>query len=109
MKKIGKNNKFLKGVSLVIGIFIIIFISLVVSSILYDKSDPRARPNSYYSVESVIIERPLDEVFHFIQYEIPSVYRQLSPMHEKFEILNREALVEGAVIGSNNSKSKIRI
>lgn len=71
---------------------------LVLASMSYDESDPRDRPNAYYSVESVVIERPVADVFRFVQHEIPSVYARLSPMHEKFEIINDSALVEGAVV-----------
>lgn len=66
---------------------------IVISSLSYDESNPRDRPNSYYSFESVVIDRPVAEVFRFVQHEIPSIYTRMSPMHEKFEILNAEALV----------------
>jgi hypothetical protein len=74
------------------------FGALVISSLSYDEANPRDRPNAYYSVESVVIDRPVADVFRFVQHQIPSVYTRMSPMHEKFEILNAEALVEGAVI-----------
>lgn len=72
--------------------------ALVISSVSYNESDPRDRPNSYYSVESVVIDRPVADVFRFVQHDIPFVYTRLSPMHEKFEILNADALVEGAEV-----------
>ncbi len=91
-------HKIVKGILLMVAIFLVVFIGLVVSSMIYDRSDPRALPNAYRSVDTVIIDRPVSEVFRFIQYEIPSVYTQLSPMHEKFEIVNRDALIVGAEI-----------
>ena len=71
---------------------------LVTSSMSYDASNPRDRPNSYYSVESAVIDRPVADVFRFVQREIPAVYTRMSPMHEKFEILNADALVVGAEV-----------
>lgn len=93
-----RRHKILTGGLLIGTIFILVFMSLVVSSMSYDQSDPRALPNSYHSVETVIIDRPVADVFYFIQYEIPSIYPQMSPMHEKFEILNGDGLVVGAEV-----------
>lgn len=82
------------------------FGALVVSSLSYDESNPRDRPNAYYSVHSVVIERPVAHVFRFVQHEIPSAYTRMSPMHEKFEILNAGALVEGAEVDCVEGEQK---
>lgn len=82
----------------VVGLLALGFGAMVWSSMSYDRSDPRARPNVYHSVESAVIDRPVADVFRFIQSEIPSVYARMSPMHEKFEIVNAVALVVGAEV-----------
>ena len=91
-------HKLLGAVALVVAAILVTYTSLVVASLSYDRSDPRARPNSYHSVEDVVVDRPVEDVFRFIQYEIPAGYTRLSQMHEKFEILNADALVVGAEI-----------
>ncbi len=92
IRRVGLVGLFLVGV-LAVGFGI-----LVISSMSYDESDPRDRPNSYYSVVSAEVDRPVADVFRFVQYEIRRVYPETSPMHEKFEILNADGLVEGAEV-----------
>jgi hypothetical protein len=97
-QKIKKSQKALSAALLFMAALLLIYTSLVLSSLKYDHSDPRAKPNSYYSVEEVIIDRPVQYVFRFIQNDIPFVYTRLSPMHEKFEIVNAGALTLGAEV-----------
>jgi hypothetical protein len=96
--RIVSKHKALSAIFLVVATILAIYTSLVLASQSYDRSDPRAKPNSYHSVEEVVIDRPVEDVFRFIQYDIPAVYTRLSPMHEKFEIVNAGALTVGAEI-----------
>lgn len=66
-------NKAVLTALAVVGLLGLGFAFLVISSLAYDESDPRDRPNSYYSVEFVVIDRPVADVFRLVQHEIPSV------------------------------------
>ncbi|MGR3321648.1 MAG: SRPBCC family protein [Pseudooceanicola sp.] len=80
------------------GTLVLGFGAFVAASLFHDRDNPRDRPNSYLSKETVIVDRPVEEVFEFVQHGIPELYTRMSPMHERFEILNAEALVLGAEV-----------
>jgi hypothetical protein len=80
------------------GLVVVAASALIVSSLSYDRFDPRDRPNSYMSVESAVVERPVEDVFRFVQYGIPGIYTRMSPMHERFDIVNAAGLVFGAEV-----------
>ena len=74
------------------------FAILMFTSMSYDKSNPRNRPNSYFSELSVEINKPIEYVYNFIKYEIPNIYTETSSMHEQFNIINADGLTEGAEV-----------
>lgn len=86
------------------GIFLVLILlgyaALLLASLSYDESNPRDRANSYYIHNRVEINRPVSEVFSFIQYRIPEIYTELTGMHSAFEILNADKLEVGAEIKS---------
>ncbi|WP_345977543.1 hypothetical protein [Sulfurimonas sp. HSL3-7] len=80
------------------GFLLVVFSTLILSSLNYDASNPRDRANSYYIHNSIEIDRPVSEVFHFIQYRLPEIYQELTDMHTEFTILNAQRLEKGAEI-----------
>ncbi len=71
---------------------------LVFNATRYDADDPRARPNGYTSIQTIAVDQPVEVVFDFVQRGIPEIYTQMSPMHERYEILNADALIVGAEV-----------
>ena len=82
----------------VVAFLVLGFGALLVSSLVYDKSNPRNRPNSYLIEVSVEVHKPLEYVYEFVKYRKADIYTELTSMHDKFEILNADGLVEGAEI-----------
>jgi len=56
------DHKVLSGVLIVLAVLLIAYFGLVTASLRYDRSDPRARPNSYHSIETVVVDRSIDEI-----------------------------------------------
>lgn len=91
-------RKILLTASALVGLAALGFAALVVASLRYDRSNPRDRPNAYLYESNVVVDAPVEEAYHFFQYRIPDVYPQVAGMHSRFEILNADALVPGAVV-----------
>ena len=51
-----------------IGLLALGFAILVVSSMRHDPSNPRRCPHSYYFELSMVVVRPVDPVYHLVQY-----------------------------------------
>ena len=74
------------------------FAGLALSSLHYDKSNPRNRPNSYLIEVSVKVNKPIHYVYHFVKFKKADIYTKLTNMHNQFKIVNAKGLIEGAKI-----------
>lgn len=83
----------------VLTVFILLgSILLMISFLFYDKSNPRNRPNSYLTEVTVEVKKPVYDVYQFVKYKKPDIYKELYGMHDQFKILNADGLIEGAEI-----------
>ncbi len=92
-------RKRLKNIPLaIVGCIATAFLVLMLSAVFYDRSNSRNRPNSYLIEASVEVGKPIHDVYEFVKYRKPEVYIGLTGMHDKFQILNADGLIEGAEI-----------
>lgn len=91
-------RKIIWGIGAFAAVLISGFLVLITTSLSYDHSNPRDRANSYYITNSVEIDRPVDEVFTFIQYRLPDIFNELTDMHTEFRILNGDKLEVGTKV-----------
>lgn len=69
----------------------------VLSLRTYDRDNPRSRPNAYLMSHTVMVDKTPAEVFHFITYRMKDYNLSIAEAHDRFEILNADALEEGAI------------
>ncbi len=81
-----------------ISLIVLGYAALMISSMFYDKSNPRNRPNSYLVEVEVEVKKPVQYVYRFVKYQKPELYKDLHGMHDQFKILNADGLVKGAEI-----------
>ena len=73
--------------------FLMMMLLFYIGSGSADNSDPRNRPHAYFITNEVVIDRNVSTVFNYIQSSIPDIYRELTDMHDTFEIINADRLI----------------
>lgn len=91
-------NRILLVAATLTSLAVLAFGALVFAAMSYDRSNPRDRPNAYYIENSVELDAPAEAAFSFFQHRIPEVFPRVAGMHGKFEIVNADSLVTGAVV-----------
>ncbi|NIP82916.1 MAG: hypothetical protein GWM90_28295, partial [Gemmatimonadetes bacterium] len=91
-------QKIALGISTLLGLLVLGFLGLVGAALIYDTSNPRDRPNAYLIEHAIEVDAPAEAAYEFLQHRIPDVYTEVAGMHARFEILNADALVPGAVV-----------
>lgn len=82
----------------VLGLLVLVSVSLtllVLTSLAHDPFNPRDRPNSYLIRHRTEVDLPVESTWVFMTTRIPEAYTRVTPLHERFEILDGDRLREG--------------
>ncbi len=82
-----------------LAVFLVVAAGIPLASRLHhDRGNPRDRMHAYYVETSVEVSASAGEVYRFLLYDIPSVYEDLTEMHDHFAILEGDHLEVGGVV-----------
>lgn len=69
----------------------------------------RKKPNSFYLTETVIVNKPVNNVFNFILKDLQTCYTKIAKGHEKFKVENAEKISEGKFIECSETIKNVKV
>lgn len=69
----------------------------------------RKKANSFYLSESVIINKPVSNVFNFVLKDLQTYYSKTAKGHEEFKVIDAEEISEGKFIECSETVDNVEL